>query len=226
MIGSLYFAFCALTSLVGSLITILARSPIRGAVGLLMTIFGIAGLFLKLDAQFMAAIQLIVYAGAVVVLFVFVIMLLGASATSTPMSDGQAKFARSAGAILMGLSALGGILLIAGSAETGTEFPVVSEAYGSAQAVAARLFSETIVPFELTSALLIVAIVGAIAVAKGKQEGRRATPAARGVGKFFHGPVTERDDVGRPVPSPDASVSSSSSSATSVTSAGTTSEGA
>lgn len=203
MIGSLYFAFCALTSLVGALVTVLARSPIRGAVGLLMTIFGIAGLFLKLDAQFMAAIQLIVYAGAVIILFVFVIMLLGAGATSTPMADGKAKFARIAGGILMGLSALGGLLLIAGTMSgEGTLFPEASADYGSAQAVAGRLFTDTVVPFELTSALLIVAIVGAIAVAKGKQGARVATPSARGVGKLFHGPVTARDDTGRPPANP------------------------
>jgi NADH:ubiquinone oxidoreductase subunit 6 (subunit J) len=58
----------------------MAKSPVRGAVGLLTTIIGIAGLFLLLSAQFLAAIQLIVYAGAVVVLFVFVLMLLGADA--------------------------------------------------------------------------------------------------------------------------------------------------
>ena len=202
MIGSLFFAFCALTSLVGALITILARGPIRGAVGLLMTIVGIAGLFLKLDAQFMAAIQLIVYAGAVVILFVFVIMLLGAGATSTPMADGKAKFARTAGGILMGLCALGGLIMVSSASQGGSEFPAASAEFGSSQAVATRLFSETIIPFELTSALLIVAIVGAIAVARGKQGGREATPSARGVGKFFHGPVAPRDDTGRPPAAP------------------------
>ena len=71
---------CALVALVGALITVAAQNPIRGAMGLLATILGIAGLFLQLNAQFLAAIQLIVYAGAVVVLFVFVIMLLGPDA--------------------------------------------------------------------------------------------------------------------------------------------------
>ena len=78
--GSLLFFVCAVACLVGALSTIVAKNPIRGAVGLLTTIVGIAGLFLVLDAQFLAAIQLIVYAGAVVVLFVFVIMLLGPDA--------------------------------------------------------------------------------------------------------------------------------------------------
>ena len=80
MVGSIFFVFCSLLCLVGALSTVLAKNPIRCAVGLLVTILGIAGLFLKLQAQFLAAIQLIVYAGAVVVLFVFVIMLLGPDA--------------------------------------------------------------------------------------------------------------------------------------------------
>src|SRR5690606_6771292 len=78
--GSIFFALCSVVALVGAIGTISARNPIRSAVGLLATIVGIAGLFLKLNAQFLAAIQLIVYAGAVVVLFVFVIMLLGPNA--------------------------------------------------------------------------------------------------------------------------------------------------
>jgi len=76
-VGNFFFAVMALISLLGAVLTVAARNPIRSAVGLLGTIIGIAGLFLKLNAEFMAAIQLIVYAGAVVVLFVFVVMLLG-----------------------------------------------------------------------------------------------------------------------------------------------------
>ncbi|HEY3496345.1 MAG TPA: NADH-quinone oxidoreductase subunit J, partial [Polyangiaceae bacterium] len=79
--GNLFFLLMSALSLAGAIVTVAARSPIRSAVGLLVTIVGIAGLFLKLSAEFMAAIQLIVYAGAVVVLFVFVIMLLGPDAT-------------------------------------------------------------------------------------------------------------------------------------------------
>ena len=78
--GNVFFALCSIAALVGAMCTVLAKNPIRGAMGLLLTIVGIAGLFLKLNAQFLAAIQLIVYAGAVVVLFVFVIMLLGPDA--------------------------------------------------------------------------------------------------------------------------------------------------
>jgi NADH:ubiquinone oxidoreductase subunit 6 (subunit J) len=79
-VGNVFFALASLLSLFGAFMTVASRSPIRSAVGLLVNIIGIAALFLKLNAQFLAAIQLIVYAGAVVVLFVFVIMLLGPDA--------------------------------------------------------------------------------------------------------------------------------------------------
>ncbi len=93
-VGTFYFSVCAIVCVVGALATIIAKNPIRGAVGLLATIVGIAGLFLKLQAQFLAAIQLIVYAGAVVVLFVFVIMLLGPDSQPKP---GKGRFARFVG---------------------------------------------------------------------------------------------------------------------------------
>ena len=77
-----YFGLCALMVLVGGISTVAARNPIRGAMGLLGSILGIAGMYLMLSAEFLAAVQLLVYAGAVVVLFIFVIMLLGPSAPS------------------------------------------------------------------------------------------------------------------------------------------------
>src|SRR6478609_815448 len=102
--GNVFFALCSVAALVGAICTVLARNPIRGAMGLLLTIVGIAGLFLKLNAQFLAAIQLIVYAGAVVVLFVFVVMLLGPDAGHIePKTEPKAKLARALAGVLMAL---------------------------------------------------------------------------------------------------------------------------
>src|SRR5262249_49870670 len=84
-IASLDFAFfglCTLLTLLGGVVTVAARNPIRGAMGLLATIVGIAGMYLLLSAEFLAAVPIMVYAGAVVVLFIFVIMLLGPSSLS------------------------------------------------------------------------------------------------------------------------------------------------
>src|SRR5207253_1086054 len=84
--GDLLFGLCTIACLAGAITTVAAQNPIRGAMGLLTTIIGIAGLFLLLRAEFLTAIQLIVYAGAVVVLFVFVLMLLGADARAPARS--------------------------------------------------------------------------------------------------------------------------------------------
>lgn len=197
-IGGLYFVCCALLGLVGALITVLARNPIRGAIGLLTTIVGIAGLFLQLDAQFLAAIQIIVYAGAVVVLFVFAILLLGADAIDPP-GIGKAQIAR----IIGGLTALG--VAITALFFTYPEaknhpltFPAVAADHGTVARIGKQLFTEAVVPFELTTALLIVAVVGAIAVARGVQHRKVAGEQPNASKRMFGGPVHPRD-AGRPV---------------------------
>ncbi|MEA2751537.1 MAG: NADH-quinone oxidoreductase subunit, partial [Myxococcales bacterium] len=73
-LGQAYFWVCAALAVGGAISTVVAKNPIRSAMGLLMMILSIAGIYLALHAQFLAAIQLIVYAGAIVVLFIFVIM--------------------------------------------------------------------------------------------------------------------------------------------------------
>jgi NADH-quinone oxidoreductase subunit J len=192
--GALFFVACSLLCLVGAVWTILAQNPIRGAVGLLMTIVGIAGLFLKLNAQFLAAIQLIVYAGAVVVLFVFVIMLLGPDAGVGRAVAPRARFARAVGGVLLVAGFVAVCALFAALPTKATPFPAAAADHGSVEAVGGLLFSAGIVPFELATALLIIAVVGAIAVARG-----RPRVAPRPKGPMFHGPLHPRD-AGRPLP--------------------------
>src|SRR6187431_162315 len=99
-VGNVFFVLASIVALFGAFMTIASRSPIRSAVGLLITIVGIAALFLQLNAQFLAAIQLIVYAGAVVVLFVFVIMLLGSDASGAERPAGRARLSRAVAGLL------------------------------------------------------------------------------------------------------------------------------
>jgi NADH-quinone oxidoreductase subunit J len=190
--GTIFFIVCALVCLVGALATVLAKNPIRGAVGLLATILGIAGLFLKLHAQFLAAIQLIVYAGAVVVLFVFVIMLLGPDAGAAGKSPSHTRVARLIGGL--GLFALSAITLVmlAGVASEPRPFGPLSPDHGSAEAVGGLLFTQAVIPFELASALLIVAVVGAIAVARSRHVPKPAAEAVK-PSELFHGPLHPRD---------------------------------
>lgn len=193
--GSFLFAVCSIVCVAGAVATIIARNPVRGAMGLLATIVGIAGLFLKLSAQFLAAIQLIVYAGAVVVLFVFVIMLLGADAA--PVREERGRVAKIAGGGLLAFLAIGATYALAPRTGQITRFAAVSADHGSVEAVGKMLFTVGVVPFELATALLIVAVVGAIAVARGKPGApKRAGPFAPRA--MFSGPVSARDDTGRP----------------------------
>lgn len=198
-IGGIYFSLCAVMCLVGALITVLARNPIRGALGLLTTIVGIAGLFLLLRAQFLAAIQIIVYAGAVVVLFVFVILLLGADAHD-PTAPSKAKFARTFGGLLLAASfGVAGFLLAPELAEHPMPFVAASQNHGSVASVGTLLFTEGLAPFELATALLIVAVVGAIALARTRSIGKSAVAEKNASMRFFHGPVHPRD-AGYPLP--------------------------
>jgi NADH-quinone oxidoreductase subunit J len=194
--GSLFFAVCGLVCLVGALVTVLAQNPIRGAMGLLATILGIAGLFMELHAQFLAAIQLIVYAGAVIVLFVFVIMLLGPDAGSA--GPGKARASRWFGG---GLTALlsGAALYLAGAHSTGaTVFLPARPEHGTVEAVGGMLFGKGLVPFELATALLIVAVVGAIAVARSQNKKKIVEKPEGETRRMFVGPLHPRD-AGHPI---------------------------
>jgi len=194
--GGFLFLVCGAACLAGAFVTVAAKSPVRSAVGLLTTILGIAGLFLKLSAQFLAAIQLIVYAGAVVVLFVFVIMLLGADAA--PLREDRSRIAKYVSAGLLALMAFGTIMALLPSAGTATRFTPVSPDHGTVEAVGTMLFKDAIVPFELATALLIVAVVGAIAVARGKQGAPLPKRRITNPTDMFVGPLLPRDDSGRP----------------------------
>lgn len=163
-----FFVLCALFTLGGGIVTVGSRRPIRSAMGLLATILGICGLFLLLSAEFLATIQLIVYAGAVVVLFIFVIMMLGSAATSP--ADARSAVPRYLGAGVFLATALGAMVLIFESAREATKgTPDVPDGFGSVEQLGREIFTSAIVPFELTGALLLVAVIGAMAVARGKQ---------------------------------------------------------
>jgi NADH-quinone oxidoreductase subunit J len=166
--GLVFFYLCAALAIGGALVTIIAKNPIRCAMGLMGTILAVAGIFMALHAQFLAAIQLVVYAGAINVLFIFVIMLLGPSAQ--PARDHRGRVVRALGGSIFGLAAAGAMYLVAkpmwNQAQT-VRSPGIE--YGSIDAIGKSLFNDGIVPFELSSALLLVAIVGAVAVARGNK---------------------------------------------------------
>jgi NADH-quinone oxidoreductase subunit J len=173
-LGSLlFFGISALAVLIGALFVVLATNPIRSAMALLLAIGGVTALFIGLDAHFLAAIELIVYAGAVVILFV--IMLIGPD--STPPHDSKAMFSRTMAAVIFGMFALvtGFFMLRAGGGMHW--FPPYRYEYGTIDTFGRELFTRGLVPFELTTALFVVAVVGALAVARGRH---RSDPPSEG----------------------------------------------
>jgi NADH-quinone oxidoreductase subunit J len=145
------------------------RSPVASALYLVVTMFSLAVLFALLDAQFIAVLQVLVYAGAIMVLFLFVIMLLNLGRAGP--SDLKGPWGLGLGAaffvlLLLQLAALGG----AGPPEA-IQLPpgaiaALQEDAGVVAAVARPLFNEYLIPFEITSVLLLAAIVGAVVLAK------------------------------------------------------------
>jgi NADH-quinone oxidoreductase subunit J len=156
----LFLLMAALT--VASALTVIVHpNPIYSALGLVSTLFMLAVLFLGLDAQMVAVLQIIVYAGAIVVLFLFVIMLLNL----------QVEERSSAAPPMVGIAAIGGLamggLVILGIVRAPLGAPVpVHAGFGGTEALAERLFTVYLLPFELTSLLLLVAIVGAVVVGR------------------------------------------------------------
>jgi len=144
-----------LVALVSAVWLVLARRPVHGAVGLLGHSLALAGLYLLLGAELVAMGQVLIYSGAIVVLFLFVVAL---------MPAGGAEDAPDIGRI--GTAAVGGgAILLALAFAVGAVTPTASDATaGGVVDVARSLFGSLIVPFELTAPLLLVAIVGAVAI--------------------------------------------------------------
>jgi NADH-quinone oxidoreductase subunit J len=178
--GQVMFAVCGVLALVTAIVTITQRTPLRAAMALLGHILALSGLYVTLHAHLLAAIQLLVYAGAVVVLFVFVIMLIGPGAIDSRPDDrgirtkiiGAATVALLAGAIAFQVGEATGPLTVIRSCAP-DEVGCVE--FGGVEAVSHALFIQAAVPFELASMLLLVAIIAAIAIARGVHAGERGT---------------------------------------------------
>ena len=163
------FLVAGAARIAGALGVVLNSNPVHAALSLVGTLFGIAVLFVAQEANFLAAVQVIVYAGAVVVLFLFVIMLFGVdqaeSLTVEPIK-GQRVLAAVFG---VGVLALVLIALVGGSRVI-TGQPSVSGALSDSEPdinqLARNLFSEYVFAFEVTSVLLVIAVVGTVILAR------------------------------------------------------------
>jgi NADH-quinone oxidoreductase subunit J len=158
----LVFFVLATMAVLGALNLILQRHPIHSALSLIVVMVALAGLYLLMGAEFVAAVQIIVYGGAIMVLFVFVIMLLNAGVEE---HTNASKLAGIAGVPLA--VALMGFLAAAVARSTDTvQAAAQTGAVAPTKALANLLFQDFVYPFELTSFLILVAILGAIVLAQ------------------------------------------------------------
>ncbi len=163
------FLVAAVICVASSLGVVLFRNPVHNALSLVATLFGIAVLFVAQGAYFLAAIQVIVYAGAIVVLFLFVIMLLGVDRSDDVQFEpipGIRIAAIVVGIALLGMSLMA--LLSADDVATGaqTVLAPLDPGVPDINRIAAVLFTDYIYAFELTAALLTIAVVGAVMLSR------------------------------------------------------------
>jgi len=162
------FVVAAAIVLAGAVGVVVARNPVHSALMLVMTLFGVAVLFVLQRADFLAVVQVIVYAGAIVVLFLFVIMFLGVDRQENVAIEplrGQRPLA-------VALVALGatGLLLLGEVSKWTTGAPSVAGSTDTSTSNVAQLgrsvYTTYLFPFEVTSALLVIAVVGAVVLAR------------------------------------------------------------
>jgi len=156
------FFFLAVLSVVGAVSLILQRHPIHSALSLIVVMVSLAGLYLLMGAEFIAAVQIIVYGGAIMVLFVFVIMLLNAGEEERTDFSKIAKF----GGLPLALALTG--LLAATMLRHGAAVPnpATPGQLAPTGELSSLLFTTFVYPFELTSFLILVAIMGALVLAQ------------------------------------------------------------
>ncbi len=165
MLPKLFFGYFSIVMVVLSLLIITRRNPIHSILWMLVLFFHIAGLYLFLNAEFLAAVQMILYAGAILVLFLFVIMMLSLKKEVTVERFlGEWPIAVFVGGSMLVLFFLALSTLTQGPVGKYTIEAIQAETH--ARAIGRVLYTEYLFPFEIASLILLVAVVGALVLAK------------------------------------------------------------
>jgi NADH-quinone oxidoreductase subunit J len=187
------FTIAGTAAVVCALGVVMSTNTVHSALMLVGTLFSVAVLFVLQDAHFLAAVQVLVYAGAIVVLFLFVIMLLGVDRAE--VLEEPLRFQRwLAGGLF--LAALAGFAFVAtadvATGEASARRAVIETEEGNVQTIAETLFTDFIWPFEITSVLLVIAVVGAIVLVRD----RRASDGTAAAGTSGDGTAADGEAVG------------------------------
>jgi NADH-quinone oxidoreductase subunit J len=165
--AEVFFFIAGIGAVCGAVGVVMVRNPFYSVLALVFHLLSLAALFLLLQAQFVAAAQVVVYAGAVMVLYVFVVAYVGGSEPGTlraPVGRGQRVIA-----VLFGLALfveLAIAVLGSGLKALGTDGPTVNAAFGSPDRIGELLLTQFLLPFEVASFLLLIAAVGAVVLAR------------------------------------------------------------
>jgi NADH-quinone oxidoreductase subunit J len=164
---TLFFLIITLVAIVSAILVITCKNPINSALALVMTFFCLATYYVMLDAPFMAAVQVMVYAGAIMVLIVFTIMLLNIRVDATKKHSHKIVM----GSIIGFFTLINTAFIIIKSHVAQPNGPLTGEIIrqqGHTELIGREMFTNFLLPFEITSILLLVAIVGAVILAKKK----------------------------------------------------------
>ena len=162
MVETVLFVIFGLAAVFGAVTMVWARNPVYSAMGLILTMFSIAVFYVSNAAHFIAVVQVLIYAGAVVTLFLFVIMLIGVDKAEDRSENLPVQRPVALGLVVL----FGAGVLVAGryAWSTGVRNPL-DPVNGTVEAIGNELFRRWILPFEITALLLIVAAAGSIALA-------------------------------------------------------------
>jgi NADH-quinone oxidoreductase subunit J len=172
-----HFYFFGVVAIASAIAFVTRKSPVTAALWLVNTMFALSAIYILLDAQFVGVMQVLVYAGAIMVVFLFVVMLLNLGHPSE-IADVRGKMPVFA-AVVIGIGMLAEIMTISRTRLEGHFMVPVDHAvtemnkYGAVGSVARPLFNEYLLAFELTSVLLLVAIAGAVVLGRRKDENAR-----------------------------------------------------
>jgi NADH-quinone oxidoreductase subunit J len=162
MVETILFVIFGIAAVFGAITMVWARNPVYSAMGLMLTMFSVAVFYVSNSAHFVAAVQVIIYAGAVMTLFLFVIMLIGVDKAEDRRENLPVQRP-----VALGLIVLFGAGVVAAGRlawTTGRRSPL-SPVNGTVEEIGNELFTKWVLPFEITALLLIVAAAGAIALA-------------------------------------------------------------
>lgn len=157
------FLILGVASVIFSLLMVFTKNAVHSVIYLILTFFAIAGQYVLLNAQFLAVVHIIVYAGAIMVLFLFVLMLLNLNMAAEPTQSGRWKIGAAFAAGLLLVTLVGALK---GGIELNSRPEEPNPGVGLVQNLGKVLFTDFVVPFEIAGILFLAAMVGAVFVAK------------------------------------------------------------